>query len=275
MASEQKGFIVYGDIKATADELTDTDLGKLFRGMIEYFVNGECPRFTDSLKFAFIPIKQQMDRDADKYEQRCEKNRENIRKRYDRIRTNTNEYDGIRTYTNATNTNTNTNTNKDKDTNTMSAETDVSSLSSFLIRYLNDKTGSGYEVDESVTGRVRSLLESGYSQDQLRTVIDKQCAVWLNDPVMRQYLRPSTLFGDKFSEYLAAPLPLAAERQKKADEDRATLERQLEEKRHTLSDLTESLPTADKTERRLLREQIAILEDSIDLIEKRLGRGVS
>ena len=271
MASEQKGFIVYGDIKATSDELTDEQLGKLFRGMIDYFVDGKCPRFTDSLKFAFIPIKQQMDRDSEKYEQRCEKNRENIRKRYDRIRTNTNEYDGIRTYTNATNTNPTTNTNKDKETNTKSSETDVSSLSSFLIGYLNEKTGSGYIVDGSVTDRVKALIESGYNQDQLRTVIDKQCVLWLNDPVMRQYLRPSTLFGEKFSEYLNAPLPLAAERQKKAEDDRATLERQLTEKRQALSDLNEALSGADKSERRLLRENIAILEDSIGVIERRLA----
>ena len=115
MSKEQKGFIVYGDIKATADELTDEQLGKLFRGMIDYFISGECPRFTDSLKFAFIPIKQQMDRDAEKYDKRCEKNRENVKKRYERIQSNTNVYDGIRTYTNDTNINKDKDKDQDKD----------------------------------------------------------------------------------------------------------------------------------------------------------------
>ncbi len=277
MAKEQKGFVVYGDIKATADELTDEQLGQLFRGMIDYFVSSKCPRFTDSLKFAFIPIKQQMDRDAEKYEKRCEKNRENVQKRYERIQSNTNVYDGIRTYTNATNTNTNTNkdtdtnTNKDTDTNTKSSETDVSSLSDFLIGYLNDRTGSGYEVDEATTKRVQTLIDSGYTQDQMRTVIDKKCADWLNDDRMRTYLRPSTLFGDKFTEYLAAPISLAVERERDANRKRSELSRELDEKRKALDDLRGSLQIADKTERRQLREQIAILEDSIGLIEKRIG----
>lgn len=108
MAKNQKGFIVYGDIKATSDELSDEQLGKLFRGMIDYFVSGECPRFTDSLKFAFIPIKQQMDRDSEKYAQRCEKMRENVNKRWSK---DTKVYNGIQLNTNDTNTNTKTKAN--------------------------------------------------------------------------------------------------------------------------------------------------------------------
>ena len=115
MASEQKGFIVYGDIKATSDELSDEQLGKLFRGMIDYFVDGKCPRFTDSLKFAFIPIKQQMDRDADKYEKRCEKNRANANKRW---QSDANAYNRMQSDAIDANTNTNTNTNTDTDTDT-------------------------------------------------------------------------------------------------------------------------------------------------------------
>ena len=120
MAKDQKGFIVYGDIKATSDELTDEQLGRLFRGMIDYFVSGECPRFTDSLKFAFIPIKQQMDRDADKYIQKCEKMRSNANKRWSEnaIASKSNQLDA-----NDANTNTNTNTNKDTDTDTTTTTT--------------------------------------------------------------------------------------------------------------------------------------------------------
>ena len=273
MSKDQKGFIVYGDIKATSDELSDEDLGKLFRGMIDYFVEGKCPRFTDGLKFAFIPIQQQMDRDSEKYEKRCEKNRENVKKRYERIRTNTNVYDGIRTYTNATNTNTNTNTktNKDKDTNTKSAETDVDSLSSFLIDYLNEKAGTSYIVQSPELNRIRSLLDAGYTVDQMRTVIDKKCAEWLGDEKMRGYLRPSTLFGDKFGEYLAAPISVALERERETSRKRSELSKQLEEKRQALSDLNEALSDAEPAERRSLREQIAILEDSIGVIERRLA----
>ena len=114
-------------------------------------------------------------------------------------------------------------------------------------------------------------MHSGYTPLQLRTVIDKKCGDWLNDDKMRGYLRPSTLFGDKFPEYLAAPISLVAERQKKAADDRASLERQLNEKRDALASLQDSLKGAPKEERKLLRENIAILEDSIGVIERRLS----
>lgn len=105
MSKEQKGFIVYGDIQDVLKELDDDQVAQLFRGMVNYFVDGKTPKFTGVLKFVWIPIKQHMDRDAEKYEKRCEKNRENVKKRWER----TNEYDRIRTYTN------DTNINKDKD----------------------------------------------------------------------------------------------------------------------------------------------------------------
>ena len=283
MASEQKGFVVYGDIKESLDELTDEQVATLFRGMVDYHVTGKEPKFKGVLKFVFIPIKQQMDRNTEKYEQRCERNRANANKRwngmqsdaiaYGRMQSDANGCDNMRldAIDANTNTNTNTNTKTDTDTTTMSAGTDVFSLSRDLIDYLNSKAGTSHKADGGVTAKIQFLLNNGYTPLQLRTVIDKQCAVWLGDEKMRQYLRPSTLFGDKFGEYLAAPIPLAAERQKKAEDDRATLERQLGEKREALASLQESLKGASKEERKLLRENIAILEDSISLIERRLS----
>ena len=273
MDKDQKGFIVYGDIKEVIDELPDDQTAQLFRGMVNYFVEGKDPKFSGSLKYIFIPIRQQMDRNADKYEKKCEKMRENANRRWKNAKAS----NGMQLDANDANTKTNTDTNTkkdtdtDTDTDTMSPESDAGSLSLFLIDYLNKRAGTSYEVSGSVRAMVGELLDMGYSQSQMRTVIDKKCAEWLNDEKMRGYLRPSTLFGDKFSEYLNAPIPLAAEREKKRTDDRAALQKQLSEKQQALSDLRDALPDADKTERRLLREQIAILEDSIGIIERRLA----
>ena len=51
MSKDQKGFIVYGDIKAVIDELDDGQVAQLFRGMVEYFINGREPKFSGILKF--------------------------------------------------------------------------------------------------------------------------------------------------------------------------------------------------------------------------------
>ena len=274
MVKEQKGFIVYGDIKATADELSDDQLGKLFRGMIGYFVDGNDPGFKDELKFAFIPIKQQMDRDANKYDAKCERMRENAQKRWrdNAIASKSNQLDA-----NDANTNTNkdTKTNKDKDkntnTNTMSVETDAPSLPTFLIGYLNDKTGSNYKVTKAVLAQLEAIFAAGYTSEQIRSVIDKKCAEWLGDEKMRGYLRPSTLFGEKFVEYLAAPVSIAQEKERETNRKKSRLNKELEEKRIRLDGLRDALKGADKTERRALREQIAMLEDSIGVIERRLA----
>ncbi len=114
MSKDQKGFIVYGDIKAVIAELTDEQAGQLFRGMVTYFTDGKAPKFAGILKYVFIPIKQQMDRDQQKYDAKCEKNRKNIKDYWERTKVN----ERIRTNTTATNTNTNTDTDTTTNTNT-------------------------------------------------------------------------------------------------------------------------------------------------------------
>lgn len=282
MSKDQKGFVVYGDIEESLNELTDEQVAKLFRGMVSYFNTGKEPKFSGLMKMVFIPIRQQMDRDTDKYEKKCEKNRESIQKYWDKVKADTNEYERIQTNTNVyerippntnvanTNTKTNTDTKTDTGTTTTSSETDAGLLSFDLIQYLNEKTGSDYKADKANAVRVQSLLDSGYTPLQLRTVIDKKVDEWYGDSKMRSYLRPSTLFGDKFGEYLAAPISVTAEKQQKANLERASLEDQLNEKRKALAYMKDSLKEATKEERRNLREQIAILEDSIGLIERRL-----
>ena len=116
MGKDQKGFIVYGDIQDVLNELDDAQVAQLFRGMVNYFVDGKDPKFTGILKFVFIPIKQQMDRNAEKYEKKCEKMRENANKRWK----NANESKSMQLDANDANTKTkkdiDTKTGRDKDT---------------------------------------------------------------------------------------------------------------------------------------------------------------
>lgn len=121
MSREQKGFIVYGDTKELAEELTDEQLGQLFRGMLDYFTEGKAPKFTGVLKFVWITIRQKMDRDTEKYEKICERNRQNAVKRWER-ENDASAYQKMRSHVldanRNTNTNTNTKTKKDTDTTT-------------------------------------------------------------------------------------------------------------------------------------------------------------
>lgn len=106
MGKEQKGFVIYGDTQEVVNRLTDEEAGQLLKGMLAYFNNGKEPKFKGVLEFVFIPIRQQMDRDSDKYEAKCERMRENANKRWK----NANESKSMQTYANDANTNTKTNT---------------------------------------------------------------------------------------------------------------------------------------------------------------------
>lgn len=143
MSKEQKGFVVYGDVQAVVDELNDEQAGKLFRAMISYFATGKAPKFDGILKYVWIPIRQQMDRDKEKYDAKCEKNRKNIKEYWER----TKENERIQTNTNATNTKTNTDTNTDTDTNTKK-DTDTTTTTKTNAAQEQQVGGGRYKCDD-------------------------------------------------------------------------------------------------------------------------------
>ena len=285
---DKGSFVVYLDIKEIVDELDDAQVAALFRAMLEYQTTGKVPKLSGALRYIFIPIRQQMDRDREKWDKTKAARAESGRKgglKSGETRAKQKEANeanasfGSRNEANeaneAVNVNVNVNDNVNVNGTVSDRLPDASLLSLDLIQYLNEKTGSDYKADKANTERVQSLLDAGYTPLQLRTVIDKKCADWMSDEKMRTYLRPSTLFGDKFPEYVAAPISVAFERERKEADKRESLTEELDQKRQTLDTLRASLEEIPKGtrlgERRLLKEQIAQLEDSIGIIEGRLA----
>lgn len=75
-----------------------------------------------------------------------------------------------------------------------------------VISRLNEKAGTNYRPSsKSTQGHINARLAEGYTLEDFFIVIDKKCADWKGDPKMEQYLRPATLFGSKFENYLNAP----------------------------------------------------------------------
>lgn len=72
-----------------------------------------------------------------------------------------------------------------------------------IINYLNQKTGSHFKATSSATQRmIHARWREGYNLNDFKKVIDIKCDEWLHDQKMYVYLRPSTLFGTKFENYL-------------------------------------------------------------------------
>jgi len=72
-----------------------------------------------------------------------------------------------------------------------------------IVSYLNEMVGASYRPSTAATKRaITARLKEGFSVDDFKTVIWRKTKQWANDPKMVQYLRPSTLFGNKFEDYL-------------------------------------------------------------------------
>ena len=78
-----------------------------------------------------------------------------------------------------------------------------------VLDYLNLKTGKSFSVKNGNNLKnIRARLKDGFTLEQLKAVIDKKTAEWLNDEKMNQYLNPETLFRPKkFEIYLNSKPP--------------------------------------------------------------------
>lgn len=83
----------------------------------------------------------------------------------------------------------------------------------YIVGYLNEKNGTRYKPDSKDTVKlIKARLKDGYQVADFVTVIDNMVAKWKGDPKMEDYLRPSTLFGNNFENYLNAKPPRQLER---------------------------------------------------------------
>ena len=78
--NKKDSFILYTEQIELFDELNDEQAGKLIKGIFNYVKTGEEPAFEDKNKLAFIPIRQMLDRNAEKYEEKREKLSQNGKK---------------------------------------------------------------------------------------------------------------------------------------------------------------------------------------------------
>jgi uncharacterized phage protein (TIGR02220 family) len=103
-----------------------------------------------------------------------------------------------------------------KDNNTSSNNTSLTddtslfrdvdiSLPVQILNYLNEKKGGrGFDVSSKgnqshIKARIK---EKKYSLDDFKKVIDAGVIKWLDDAKMKAYIRPETLFGSRFNQYL-------------------------------------------------------------------------
>ena len=146
------GMVIYPDHSKLLLELSDQKAGQIIKAIVVYANTGALPeKLTGVPLYCFNTLRDDIERNWEKHEKKCEKNRQCIQARWEkeaatkqavsvsdtdehvRIQTNTNEYDDICTNTDEherippntnvydrirTNTNKNINTSKNMNTNT-------------------------------------------------------------------------------------------------------------------------------------------------------------
>lgn len=95
-------------------------------------------------------------------------------------------------------------TSKEKDSMSGNSDESFEGDLKAIVDHLNAKVGSRYTTkNKQLRGYVHARLEEGFTVDDFLTVIDNKVAKWGDDPKMRDFLRPSTLFAPShFEEYL-------------------------------------------------------------------------
>lgn len=71
-----------------------------------------------------------------------------------------------------------------------------------IIEYLNNKVGSNYKTEsKEIKKFIKQHVEEGFIKEDFINVINKKHKEW-NGTSYSKYLRPETLFGDKFESYV-------------------------------------------------------------------------
>lgn len=194
-------------------ELSNEDAGKLIKGIFNYVNNGDS-ELTGYLNVIFIPIKNEIDKNEERYEEVCKKNRENGRlggrpKKEEENQevieeTEKNPMVFEKTEDNPKNP---INHNHIHNHNQLSLTNNHNSnnleIIKSIIDYLNERVGSKFKYNtKSTQQKINARLNEGFNLDDFIVVIDKKTEEWINNPDFNKYLCPETLFGTKFEKYL-------------------------------------------------------------------------
>ena len=84
---DNASFMLYKNWRALFDSCTDEEAGRLIKALFGFACDGEVPELDRMLSGIFMMMTQQMQSDGAKWENKCKRNSENIRKRWNKANT--------------------------------------------------------------------------------------------------------------------------------------------------------------------------------------------
>ena len=201
MAEHKKSFVLYTDMKASFDILSDEEAGQLVKHLFDY-VNDLNPSCNGNriIEIAFEPIKQTLKRDLKEWERLAPKRSEKAKNaglasgEARRNKANSEAQSELNELGSSKRTK-----------RTVSVSVSVSVIKD-IVSFLNNELGKDFKDNsKSTISLIESRFKEGYTFEDFKKVITTKKANWINTD-MAVYLRPSTLFGSKFESYLNEPV---------------------------------------------------------------------
>ena len=211
-------FLIYKDFFSNIEHLPDIELGGLFRLLCTYQNQPEWTAKDDEtvpaeLRIAFNFFKNQFILDDKKYEKRLIANRINALKGGRPKKGNPKNpvgYLGSEAKPKKPDTDTDTATDTGTGTDILNDQENLKRLhvleiAELVLLDLNERLGlkRGYSCKSDATrNRIQARLNEGFKLEDFITVNKKKCDQWITDPEMAKYLRPETLYSNKFEGYV-------------------------------------------------------------------------
>ena len=202
---EKKSFVLFNDLSIPVESLPDEEAGKLFKAIFEYQNGGVKQELSSSAEMAFIFIKQQLDRNQEKYETICQRNRINGMKggRPEKPKKPSGLIGNPKHPSEPKKPDNDNDTGIDNDIDTKKEEKTNYTKTDLIIDYFNKKTGKSMRCSKASREPISARLKEGFTVDDCKQVIDIKISCWVEDPEMQKFIRISTLFRPShFETYL-------------------------------------------------------------------------
>ena len=216
-------FLLYKDFFNSIEHFSDEELGRLFRVLHEYqrsenWTEVQEQSIHPTVKVAFNFYRNQFNLDDKKYEKRLIANRINALKGGRPKKEGANNPNNPMGKSGNSKTHSVESKPKKPETETETeTETEIvndidnikrikqKEIIELVIADLNDrlKLKRGFSCKTANnSSKIIARLNEGYKLEDFILVNKKKCEQWMNDPEMAPYLRPETLYSNKFEGYL-------------------------------------------------------------------------
>lgn len=206
MADKPNTYIrLYFSNLSQLERLSFEQVGRLTVGIMKYKARGEPFNFDDDTVLSVVAegILGRVEEDFSSYERICAKNRVNGSKG-GAPKGNKNAQKSTETTDRLKTTQLNKQITKENKIYSRASATTYTSEIKEIIDYLNQKTCTTYRATTKNTVKhITARLNEGYTVADVKAVIDSKAREWLGTEYQK-YLRPDTLFGSKFENYLNA-----------------------------------------------------------------------